>query len=288
MSVYNGMVQGLSKISTGTPSAFCRVVTGGSLNFNTNTVRQVGLGGQVHARKGTTEATLTCTVIAPAKTDTALWFPTTAGAQVASFPDFLAEVDDGTGGQEFVLSDGQPGSCTISMGEGPDATLEYQFVMKFATATRQDKGTDVPVYNSLKGHTRNDCRVQIAAADRDVVSWSLSNDVGIQMHNPMNQKTAGSRTLPDGYAMTTHGVGFSCVTRDPYLVASSEVIGDAWTPVALAITLANGTGAEDIAIAATDLIPDTLDMPFEAEGLVGFAHEFGLGDGNLYGRVTFA
>lgn len=287
-NVFTGQVQGLSKIATGTPAAFCRAVTGGSLSISPNNVRKVGIGGQLHVRKGTQDCELSVSCVGVSKTDLALWFPTTAGVVVASFPDFLVEVDDGAAGQEFVLSGGQPGSVKVSCGDGPDAEVEYEFTMKFDTVTEQARGMKACVYNAVKNHTINDVTVTFAAATQGCLSFELSNDLGLEMHNPADGKTAGSKTLPDGYYVTKNSPTFSCVTSNVFKGTAMD--GDDWTAENVVLALANGTSGENITITLVGWVPDgsAWEMPLEAEGRVGFAHAFAPGDGTIYNRVTIA
>lgn len=285
-NVFTGQVQGISKIAAGTPAAFCRAITGGSVTISPNNIRKVGIGGQLHVRKGTQDVEMSVTCVGVARTDLALWFPTTAGVVVANFPDFLVEVDDGTNGQEWVLSGGQPGSVKMSCSDGPDAEVEYTFTMKFDTVTEQARGTKACVYNSLKGHTINDIAVAFAAAAQGCLSFELSNDLGIEMHNPADGKTAGSHTLPDGYYVTKNAPTFSCVTSNVFKGTAMD--GDTWTAEDIVLTLANGTAGENITITLDDWVPESWNMPVEAEGRIGFAHEFAPGDGTIYNRVTTA
>lgn len=285
-NVFSGMVQGVSKIATGTPAAWCRKVLSGTFTRNPNNARRYGIGGQVNARKGIDEVTLDITCCGVALADIARFFPTTAGVQVASFPDFLVEVDDGTNGQEWVLSGGQPVSCTISLGDGADAEVEYKFTMKFTTATEAAAGTDVPVYNSVLGHGAKDITVQIAAADQGVMSFDITNDLGTKMVNTLDTKIAGSHTIPTGYVVTTQKTTIKLVTSNVF--KGSGMDGDEWVEDDITFALANGTVGENITITASNFIPDSWDMPLEAEGVVAFAHEFGVNAGTVFNRVTFA
>lgn len=285
-NVYTGQVQGLSKISGGVPSAFCRKVSSGSFARDPHNTRNVGIGGQLVARKGIDEVTLEWTCVGPAKTDTALWFPTTAGVQVASFPDFLVEVDDTANGQEWVLSSGQPVSCTMSLGDGPDAEVEYTFAAKFKLVTEQAIGTDVPLYNTVKGHVAKDVTVQFAAADKGVLGFSLSNDLGTKLVNTLDTKLAAAKTQPLAYVVTSQDPKFSCTTTEVF--KGTNMDDDEWTAEDIVLTLANGTAGENITVTLSSFKPDAWNMPLEAEDLVGFAHEFGPASGTLYNRVQFA
>jgi len=288
--VYNAQVIGASKIAEGTPSAFCREIIGGNFILRSHDTSEPGAGGQYHSRKGTLEAELSLRVIGPALADIQLWFPTTAGVQVASFPDFLVEADDGSNGKEYVLSDGQPGTIRVACAETEDAQVIYEVMAKFATPTPQAIGTDVPVYNSLLGHTINDVTVQFTA-DKDVLSFDLANDLGLGMNNPMNTKVATHKTLPDGYFINPAAPpSFSCVTSSMFKGADAAIVGDTWTPEAVTLALVNGTVGENITYSLANYKPegDAFNMPVEGSGRVGFAHNFGAGSGTIYNRVTLA
>lgn len=283
--MYTGQVIGVSKISGETPAAFCRAITGGSLTIDYNNIIKKGIGGQLHARKGTSAIKLTLSgVVGVAKTDLALWYPTVAGAQVAAFPSFRVEC---VGNRSWVLSDGQPSSSTISCSDGPDGEMEMSFDIMFATATPGAAASAVCVYNALKGHTRNDI---VITGLTNILSFDLSNDLGAEMYNPMVSKSTGAKTLPDGYAITTQGPTFSCVSGDPIqLNASDLAFADDHTPVDIVITCANGTGAEDMTITLGDFVPDgSAEVPLSAEGITGWGMTYVPGDGETYGRVVFA
>jgi len=288
--VYTGQVLGISKWAAGTPNtitAFCRALLGGTFTLDPHNIQDIGATGQVVTRKGTLEATLNVSVLGPAKTDTALWFPTTAGVQVAAFPNFLVEVDDGAGGKEYRLTAGQPGTVTVSCGDAPDARVQYDFMMKFATVAQAAIGTDAAVYNSVVGHTINDTTVQIATADEGVLSWSLSNDLGLEMQNPQDTKTPGVLTLPEGYYFTTQAPTFACVTSNAYMFDDAAVVADTWaTPYAITAALANGTAGENVTFTLSNFVPGVLNVPLESAGRVGFGHEFTMGSGNIYNRVV--
>lgn len=290
--LFNYQVVGASKIATAVPSAFCREIIGGNFILRSHDTAEPGAGGQYHSRKGTLEAELSLRVIGPALADVALWFPTTAGVQVASFPDFLVEADDGTNGKEYVLSDGQPGTIRVACAETEDAQAIYEFMMKFATPTPQAIGTGVPVYNSLLGHTINDIVVAFGTdGDKECLSFELANDLGVSMNNPMKTKTVGKKTLADGFFIDPAAPPtFSCVTADMYQGEAAGIIGDTWTPISPTIALANGTAGENITFTLANYKPegDAFNMPVEGRGRVGFAHNFGAGSGTVFNRVTLA
>lgn len=287
-NLYTGTVQGASKIATGTPSALCRAIIGGNYSVDLHMIEKMGIGSQVHVRKGTLEPTIELQCVGVEKTDLALWFPTSAGVQVGSFFDLLVEVDVAGTGQEWVLSDGQPSALKLGIPEGEDAELTATLTMKFATITPQAAGTNVPVYNSLKGHTINDSTVEYAASPYGTLSWELSHDLGAKLFNPQDGKTSGVKTFPDGVYYTVQKPRLAVVTSEVFKGASA-IFGDTFTPEALSIALENGTGAEDITIAFTDFVPGGVwGMAVETENRVGFAHEFIPGSGTQHNRVTFS
>ncbi len=270
-NVYTGQVQGLCLISSGTPSAFCREVLDGTLSIDLHNIRKIGIGSQVHARKGTSEIRAEWTCVGPSAASIAKWFPTTAGTQVADFPaastDFFVEVDDGTNGKEWILSGCQPASCKVGCSEDPGAEVEYTFAIIATTATLAAAGTDTPAYNTVKGHTINETTVQIGGSAQGVLSFALSNDLGARLYNAMDGKASGQHTIATG-AVVTH--------------SDEDIV----------VAMANGTSGEDMTITMTHFVPDRVNMPLEAEDLVGFGHEFGLGSNSdhptLHGRVTVA
>jgi hypothetical protein len=279
---YNGQVVGLSKIATGTPSAFCREVISGSLSLPDNMISKAGIGGQVHVRAGTIIPTLRFRCVGPAKTDVALWFPTTAGIQVASFPDFLVEVDD-TSGMEFVLSGGQPGPCTISLGSGEDAEIEYEFEINFAVVTQQAAGTDVPLYSAFLGHTINDTTIQFGGSDAGCTGFSLSNGISLKAHNPADTKVAGVKRFPSAFGITSYAPRFSCTVDNLYDVGNWDA--DTKTSLDITITLANGTAGQDALITLDDWVYSNPEIPLEPEDIIGFPLEFLPASGNVYNRV---
>lgn len=288
---YNYQVTGAAKWAEGqTVTAFCRQILGGNMEVISHDPGEIGAGGQWWSRKGTYELTLTLRCLGIALADQQLWFPTTAGVQMVSFPSFLAEVDDGTSGREFVVTEGQPGTFRASVNEAMDGRIEYEVSMKFAEATPQAVGTAAAAYNSLKCHTINDVTVQATSADIDCLSFELTNDLNPQPNNPMNTKEAGSKTAVDGYYLNQQAPpGFSCVTGGMFKGDESDdpLFKDAWTPEDITIALANGTGAEDITYTLSDYKPTRWNLPVGAD-MDGFAHEFGHEGETVYNAVTLA
>lgn len=285
---YNYQVTGASWISEGTPAALARTVRG-SLEIVSHDPLEIGAGGQLWTRKGAYEATVSLSCVGMVLADQQLWFPTSAGVQVASFKDMLVEVDDGTSGREWVLSEGQPASIQIAVSEAMDGYIAQQIVAKYALVTPQAIGTDVCVYNSVNGHTINDTRVTGGAADIDCLSFELSNDLGITPNNPMNERSAGSKTAIDGYFINPQaGPGLSFVTGGPLWGGTGdELFDDAWTDVSYAIALANGTAGENISYALSEFTPRQWNMGVGGDHS-GFAHVLAPAAGTVYNRVVLS
>jgi len=288
-NVYTGQVQGLSKIATGTPSAFCRAVTGGNLAIDMVNIVTEGLGGQLNVRKGVYVAKLNWTCVGPAKTDTQYWFPTTAGVQVANFPSFLVEADDGSNGKEFVLESGQPATVNVTLSDAEDAELMYEFSAWFVGVTQQAAGTKVPAYNSVLGHTRNDIEVAWATVKYGTLSFSLTNDLGISIHNPADGKSTNSKTKAEGVYFTGQRPRFEAVTSSVHQIGAAAILGDTWTPGNITITCANGTAGENVLFTLSSWVPDgEASMPLESGGRAGFGQAYIPGPGTIYNRVVLS
>lgn len=285
-NVFVGQVQGISKIATGTPSAFCNTVTGGSMSFEFNNQTIVGIGGQVLVRKGTTYARLDVECIGVALADIAKFFPTTAGVQVVSFPSFLVEVDDGTNGQEWLLASGQPATISVDLAEDDSAVLSYRMSMIFASITQQARGTKACVYNALGGHTKNEIAVAYGGSTFGTLGLSLTNDLGAAFQNPADGKSVGSKTVPEGCYVTKNAPRLSVVTSNVFKGGVAGILGDTWTAENITITCANGTAGENITYTLSNMVPMTWNMPVEAEGRIGFKSEFEPGTGTTYNRVA--
>lgn len=279
-NIFTGQVVGLSKIATGTPAAFCRQVLSGSLSVDPHNISKVGIGAQKRVRKGVNEVTLECTVVGIDKVDLQLFFPLDATAQVADFPDFLVEVDDGTNGLEYTLLGGQPASCTISIGDGVDAEVEYKLTMKFTTMESAAVGTAAAVYNTYLGHCKPDIKVTVGAACDGILSMDISSDVGLEM-----VKTLCSGGIDaDLYVVTKNDIKAAFVTTSA--LNADTILDDEWVAADIVLTFANGTAGENITITISDMIPTGFTLPLEAEGIVGFDQEYELADGVTYGRVV--
>jgi hypothetical protein len=300
MEFFNGQVMGVCKVTVTwdagppptitdtTPVEFCQAVLGGTFSAPFNDIQKAGLGGQWHSRKGTQLPTLRFRCVGPALADIERWFPDEACVQVADFPDFLVVVDDGAAGMQFVLSDGQPVACKISLGEGDDAEVEYEFEMQFATVTQQAVATDAVVYNELLNHTRNDCTVQFDAADFNVLSWQLTNGLTLGPVNACNTKLADHKTFPVAFGITGYKPSFSATVSNLFNVDDWDA--DVDTAADITIALANGVpaGAEDITYTLHDFTYMSPEVPLEPEGIASFPVEFLPYEGQVYGRVTLA
>jgi len=286
MEFFNGQVMGCCTIAAGVPSGFCRAVLGGNMSFPFNTIQKVGIGGQNHTRKGLQLPTLRFRCVGVDKANLALWFPTTAGVQVAAFPDFLVEVDDGSAGKEFVLSDGQPGACTISLGEGPDAEVEYEFEAQFATVTSQDVGTDTPAYlSTYLGHTHNDVVVQVGGVDANILTFQLQNGLTCAEINACNTKVSGSKTYPSAFGIASYKPSLAVTVSNLFNVSTWEA--DTSTAATMTIAMANGTAGQNITATLTDWVYDSPEIPIEGEGLAAFPMQFIPHQSTVYNRIAF-
>jgi hypothetical protein len=274
---YSGQVQGISKVATGVAAAFARSVKG-KLTVDGKPIEEYGAGGQVVVGKGTLDISLDITdAVGMAAADVAKWFPTTAGVQVAAFPDFLCT----TGGQQWTLEDGQPGPASFSMAAG-DGLFKGSFNAKFATAN-PTAAAIAHAYNELAGDTNNTITVQLGAADIGCLSFELGNGMDAPpMVNPMDTKVAGSLSLPKGYQIAAKLPTVSAVLEAE--LDTDELFADAWTPADLVI---------DCGEFGTITVKDVVQASLEGEvtdgsSVVGYAYKFQLGSGTVYNRVQFS
>ena len=289
MSVY--AVTGIAKYTSGESggaAAFCRILKDGTLKVDTGTTEEVGAGGQLLSRKGTTDCELEITCMGVTYSDQQFWFPTTFSPVVASFPDFIVEVFDGTATVTWILTLGQPGAITIELPDGESAGVTTRMTAKFALVTPGTDDAAVVVYNSYSGHTRNDCTVTFPSAiTSGLESFSLTNDLGVEMHNPADGKTSGSLTLPESYYISPKGgPKLSCATSDPGVGVSADLAADVWTPGDIVIAMTNGTSAENIIYTLNDWVPKTWNAKLGSGGKTAFGHEFAPGGATVYGAVT--
>jgi hypothetical protein len=102
----------------------------------------------------------------------------------------------------------------------------------------------------------------------------------------MDTSTSGSRTLASSYLIEKIDQSLTVATTEMYKGTAMD--GDVWTPEDITITLTNGTTAQDQTITLDDWVPQSWDMPLDAEAMIKFAHEFIPGDGTVYNRAAIA
>lgn len=297
---FSGQVQNVA-VTNATGSgvtAFCRKVSGGTFDYNLNNVRNFGIGAQVSTIKGVGQANLSFTCKGVTAANLAKWFPTTAGVQVADFPaassGFLVEVDDGTNGQEWYLTGCQPTTCSVALAQGLNTEVEVTFGVVATTATLKTATTATAAYNAFLGHAIDHVTMQVGTANHKIMSFTVNNDLGTTVERSLD--TGGDETVATGAYITTQTPTCSFVTRDVYKMAlGSTTLQDSTAHLDedIAIVMANGNASQNITITMLNMVPDSLNMPLEAQGMVGFGHEFGAGGQvaahpTVYGRVTVA
>jgi len=282
MGVYTGQLIGVCEQSSGTPAAFCRKIDGGSVEFEDSWLHNVGIAGQVVAIPGVIVPSLSITCIGVAKATLQKWFPTTAAAQVADFPGFLAEV---VGGRKFTFDDCQPGPATISIDEGETAVLKYDLSVLAATVDETTGGSASALWTSELGYSINHITAQIDSADVGIRSWSLSNGIATAMGNPMDTKASGSQRLPGGQYVTGGLPSVSIVTED-LLVAAESMFGD--TPANYDLTFVCSNGTDSMTITLADWVMNGPAFDLAPEGLVGFRYTFQPDSGTVYNRVVIS
>ncbi|HOA01372.1 MAG TPA: hypothetical protein PLF11_00165 [Bacillota bacterium] len=285
MPVISGLVQGFSTIATGTPAAFCRLCNGGRFSLEPNNVEEEGIDGQRLVRKGVMDCTVEAECVSVDLTNLQKFFPTTAGIQMASFPDFLVKGGTETGDSLFIVSSAQPVGIRIANAGGPKALTIARVTIK-GIATIQTPGTYAPVYNSLKGHIARDCKVAVASTVYNTVSWELSCDLNATAEVYQDGTQAAAEWKPDGYAIPSIKYGFSAVTRLPWALAQYEVRD--WTAADITLSLKNGISAQDLIFTLDDWVPNGQEMPFAVNNIVGYSQAFIPGSGTIYNRVTIA
>ena len=272
-----GFIQGLSKIATGTPAAFAATVTG-SMSWDTQTAEHRGTGGQVVRRKGASKVTIEFEATGVAPADMALWFPTTAGEQVGSFPDFL--VDDGD--QQWILTGGVPGAGTIGKGAGETDLLTFSGSVEFALATPTSGKT--AVYTTLTGYAKADI-VASLGSEGGINSFEISNGAGTEARNPMDSKSAGALTFPASVALTSFDPTAKIETDEK--LAGAELYADDYTAADLVIVCDNGVDTP-FSITCSDVVQSVYNGPVQADGIVYYSYDLVFGTGNVFNRVTFA
>lgn len=278
VELHTGQVQGVCKIATGTPTALCRALTGGSVSISQNVIQKKGTGGQIHSRPGTISIEVSLDCIGVAAADIALWFPTAAGVAVASFPDLLVV----QGSNQHILSGGQPMSISASCDNGADAEITYSLKAVYA-GYASTTGAAV-VYNALLGHTLYDITAQIGAADADIMSFSLENDLGGSLFNAMNTRSAQSKRFATGSYVTGQDPKVSFVSSKQLPV--TDMNADVPAVNDIVFTLANGTAGENVTFTCNDFYVNSWEDPVEVEGVIGFSHELVPASGTQYSRIV--
>lgn len=274
---YSGQVQGVSKWSGGAAAAFARSIKG-NFSYGAEAIEEYGVGGQAVVGAGTVEAVLDLSdVVGVAYADVAKWFPTTAGVQVGTFPDFHVT----TGGQQWTCEDGQPGPATFSLAAG-DNLFKGALQVKFATCTPA-AASAAHAFTSTAPDTNNTIVVKWSGSDIGCLSFDLGNGMDAPpMVNPMDTKSAGSLRLPSGYQISQKLPTVSTVLAAE--LATDELDADSWTPANLVI---------DCATFGQITIVNVCMAKFEGEltdgsGVVGYSYSWQLGSGTVYNRVQFA
>ncbi len=277
-----GQVQGLCKIVDGTPAPFCRVLSAGTYRIDPHNSEAKGIGDQLLSSKGTTEVELTgleCEGIA--NSDLALWCPTSAGVQVADFPDFLVAAD-GTDGMQWVMSSCQPGGFSMRMDAGPDARLKFTLGLK-GIPTPQAAETATPVYTNLSGYERGQVSILFGGQSAEVLSIDLSNDLTPEMYDPLEVREPQHMTEPLGYYIRTQTPRLR-VTTGKVFKAEAALFADEHTPQNVVITCDNGKDTP-LVVVLTDFIPGAWSMAMTPDGLVAFDQEFQPASGTISNRI---
>ena len=280
MARYTGQLIGVCEQSSGTPSAFARKIDGGSVNFDDSWLHNVGIAGQVVAIPGTIVPSLQVTCIGVAKATLQKWFPTTAAAQVASFPGFLVEI---VGGRKFTYDDCQPGPATLSIDQGETAVLKYDLGVVAATIDDAAGAASSALWTSEKGYGINHVTVQEGGDDKGVLSWSLTNGITTAVSNPMDTKSAGSKRLPSGQYVTG-GLPTLTVVTEGLLEAATSMFSD--TPGNYDWVISCDNGTDTMTITLTDWVLTGPGFDLSPEGLVGFSYTFQPDTGTTYNRVV--
>ena len=279
------LITGVSKIATATPAAFCNAAVKGSLALNYNQQRRPAVAQKVSVFKGIQEATLNLSgCYGIAKTDLVKWFPTTAGLQVAAFPDFFVECVDGT---KWTITACQPGAAKVSLGADLQSIVEWDLTLR-GIATEASAGASATApYTSLGHFNRNAVATTIATATRGLVSFDLNNGLdckGIILGDTAG--TAGHMTEPEGYdvQLSADGVTITLGTEQTW---DATWNADTNTPFSVVIALTNGTSGENQTYTATNFVVNSKDIPFETtDGRTVYAHTLGIDTGNLFGRIA--
>jgi hypothetical protein len=273
---------GMSKIATGTPAKLAREIVGGTMRWESNPIIAAGIGGQRGVRKGLTIVTTICEVNGIAKADWAHWFPGEVTTSVTGFWNALCEVDDGTRGQEWVLTGGQPSRLTIAWNDAPDAEVRITPEVMWALGTEQAVGTAEPVYYDATdtaialGYGHGDIGVEIEDTDHGVIGIEFVIDLGAEPYNPATLRDADVKTFPEAINITKCEPTLNLITVEPITV--HQLTDDTYTAGDIEIELDNGVAADDAIIALENMICPDFNIDWEGEGKVGFRHSFILGD----------
>jgi len=275
----NPRLLGFSKIATGTPAGFCREVTGGDFTLDPHDIVTPGIGNRIHNRKGVEEATAKAQCYGVVYADLVKWFPVDGALTVSSVPDFLVDLDGTT---QYTLTSCQPGAATISNAGGNAHTINDLEIKGIADVMTGETA----VYLSTKGHTLKDITITIGGADYNVLSWSLTNGLVTEMEIYGDGPTADHEWEPDAFIISDiTGPVFTCTTRLK-LLPDQNVRN--WTAgLAIVITLANGTPAENLTFTLSDFsATGPYNVPFETGAVSGFQNTFTILDGVRHGRAV--
>lgn len=285
-----GDMIGFSKIATGTPAAFAREVHGGQMSYETNPIVIHGVGAQRITRKGMSSIRTSVQCTGVAKADWNLWIPGELDLSIDTMFDCLAEVDDGSNGQEFVLTGGEPARLQIEWSDAPDALVMFTLDALWALATEQAVGNDVPVYYDDTSDLifgPGDLSVTVGGTDYGVVGVNLVIDLTTEPHNTATVRSAAAKTFPDGYVLTRIVPTVELTTSEPIVIG--QLVDDEYTAADLVLTLDNGNAAAGAVITLEDMVCPDFNIPFENNGKVNFAHSFiGGNSADTWGTASVA
>ena len=264
-----------------TPTAFCAIGATGSVKLDSGQQVIKGAGGRLvykDVQVGTLE--LDCCGVDAA--DLSLWFPATAGVQVASFPGFQVQV----GGTKVTLTECQPGAATISMGGGENEIVKYKLTVK-GIATVAAAGTASALYTAAAPFTRNGVEVTHGASSKlGTRSFSVSNGMDCNADTLLDGgATAGHMTEPTSIRLAMGDgptVNFEVETE-----LTSQYNADTNTDVDVLIELTNGTAGDNVTITCADYVPKSLSLAIEGgEGVTVYPYELMPNSGSVWGRVA--
>lgn len=283
---------GFSKIDTAVPAALSREIVDGQFQWETNPIIAQGIGGQRGVRKGLSNIVTSAGCTGVAKADWLLWFPGERVVTIDGMWDALAEVDDGTLGQEWVLTGGQPSRFGLAWNDSPDAEVIMTLEAMWALGTPQAVGTAAAVYydssdETALGYGHGDIGLTLETEDYGVIGIEFGYDLGAIPHNTAVVRSAGAKTSPSAIHVTKSEPTLELITTEPIVV--SQLDDDAYTAGEVVITLDNGTEADDAAITISDMVCPDFNLPWEGEGRQGFRHSFILGSTtDAWGAVVAA